>query len=452
MNIIIAGTGMVGTTLTRVLCAEGHDVTLIDRDNQVLEQNVELYDVMGICGNCAAMDTLNHAGIQDTDLLIAVTDSDEVNLLCCTVAHGLNPKLHTIARIRNPEYKDQAFKLRHIFGLSLVINPDHQTATEIERLLKYPGFLKRESFAKGRTEIVELRIGPDSKLCNVSLMSLHDIVKCKVLVCAVQREGKCITPGGNFVLKEGDRIFVTAPTQNLATLLRNLNIITRRVRRCLICGGSRLAYHLAQNLDKANIDVTIVEQDPARCQELAAQLPTVNVILGDGNDQGLLESLGLLDMDALVSLTGSDELNMIISLYAKTRQVPQVITKLRQTANREIIDALELGSVVSPKETCSSIIAQYVRAMHNQVGAAISVHAIADGQAEASEFIVDNNTRHCNTPLKDLKLKPGVLLASITHEGKTEIPSGMSTFRKGDTVVVVTGSGKVLQQFNDIFA
>ena len=333
-----------------------------------------------------------------------------------------------------------------------MINPDNQTATEIARLLEYPGFLKRESFAKGRTEIVELRIGPDSKLCNVSLMSLHDLVKCKVLVCAVQRDGKCITPRGDFVLKEGDRIFVTAPTQNLATLLRNLNIITRRVRRCLLCGGSRLAYHLAKNLDKTGIDVTIVEQDPARCHDLATQLPNVNVIQGDGNDQSLLESLGLSDMDALVSLTGSDELNMIISLYAQTRQVPQVITKLRRTANREIIDALELGSVVSPKETCSSIIARYVRAMQNQVGAAISVHAIADGQAEASEFIVDGNTRHCNTPLKDIKLKPGVLLASITRDGKTEIPSGMSTFRKGDCVVVVTVTGKGLHQFNDIFA
>lgn len=452
MNIIIAGTGMVGATLTRLLCAEGHNVTLVDRDSQVLERNVETYDVMGICGNCASMETLNQAGIQDADLLIAVSNSDEVNLLCCTVSHGLNPNLHTIARIRDPEYREQAFKLQHIFGLSLVINPDLQAALEIERLLKYPGFLKREQFAKGRTEIVELRLDPDSKLCDVSLIDMQNIVKCKVLVCAVLRDGKCITPRGNFVLKAGDRIFVTAPTQNLTTLLRNLNIISRRVRRCLICGGSRVAYHLAQRLEKAGITVTIIEQDLARCQSLTAQLPGVNVVHGDGNDQTLLDSEGLNHTDALISLTGSDEMNMIISLYAQTQEVPQVITKLRQTANREIVDALHLGSVVSPKETCSSIIAQYVRAMHQQVGAAVSVHNIADGQAEASEFIVDSNTRHCNTPLKDIKLKPGVLLASITREGKTEIPGGMSTFRKGDSVVVVTGSGNVLHQLNDIFA
>lgn len=452
MHIIIAGDGMVGSTLARLLCAEGHDVTLVDSDNGVLEKSVETFDAMGVCGNCASMETLVQAGIKDADLLIAVTSSDEVNLLCCTVAHGLNQKLHAIARIRNPEYTEQAFQFPEIFGLSLVINPDRQAALEIERLLKYPGFLKRDSFAKGRTEIVELRISPDSKLCNVALIDMYNIVKCKVLVCAVIRDGQCITPRGDFVLKEGDRIFVTAPAQNLTTLLRNLGIITRRVRRCLICGGSRVAYHLAKRLDKHGISVTIIEQDYARCQSLTAQLPGVNVIHGDGNDQTLLDSEGLEDVDVLVALTGSDELNMIISLYAQTQEVPQVITKLRRIDNRDIIEALKLGSVVCPKEMCSNTIARYVRAMQNQVGAAVSVHSIAYGQAEASEFIVDSNTRYCNTPLKDIKLKPGVLLVSITRDSRTEIPSGMSTFKKGDTVVVVTSNGNVLYQLNDIFA
>ena len=452
MNIIIAGGGMVGATLTRLLCAEGHDVTLVDSDNAVLEKNVETFDVMGLCGNCAAMETLVQAGVKDTDLLIAVTNSDEINLLCCTVAHGLNPALHAIARIRNPEYTEQAVKLQNVFGLSLVINPDHQAAQEIEQLLQYPGFLKRDSFARGRAEIVELRIGADSKLCHVSLIDMHSIVKCKVLVCAVLRDGQCITPRGDFVLEAGDRIFVTAPAENLTTLLRNLSIITRRVRRCLICGGSRLAYHLARLLEKHGIAVTIIEQDLDRCHSLTARLPGVNVIHGDGNDQVLLDSEGLREVDALVSLTGVDELNMIISLYAQTQQVPRVITKLRRIESREIIDALSLGSVISPKEMCSNTIARYVRAMQNQVGAAVSVHSIADGQAEASEFVVDGNTRCCNIPLKDIKLKPGVLLVSIIRGSRTEIPNGMSTFKRGDTVVVVTSRDNVLYQLNDIFA
>ena len=452
MNMIIAGNGMVGETLTRLLCAEGHDVTLVDCDSAVLERSMETFDVMGVCGNCASMETMLQAGVRDAELLIAVTNSDEVNLLCCTVSHGLNPDLHAIARIRNPEYAEQALKLQHIFGLSLVINPDRQAALEIERLLQYPGFLKRDSFAKGRTEIVELRVDAESKLRNVALIDMYNIVKCKVLVCAVLRDGQCITPRGDFVLKEGDRIFVTAPIENLTTLLRNLGMLTRRVRRCLLCGGSRLAYHLALMLQENGVSVTIIEQNPARCRSLATQLPGVNIIQGDCNDQTLLDSEGLTSADALVTLTGSDEMNMIVSLYAQTRNVPRVITKLRTISNREIIDALSLGSVISPKELSSNIIARYVRAMVNQVGAAVSIHTIADGQAEAIEFVVDGSTRHCNTPLKDIKLKPGVLLVSITRGTRTEIPGGMSTFRRGDTVVVVTNNDTVPYQLNDIFA
>ena len=452
MNIIIAGGGMVGTTLSMLLCAEGHNVTLVDSDQAILDKSMEAYDVMGLCGNCASMETLYQAGVMDADLIIAVTDSDEINLLCCTVAHGLNKKIHAIGRIRTPEYTEQAHKLRDIFGLKMVINPDRHAAMEIERLLQYPGFLKLDSFAKGRTQIVELRIDAESKLCNVALIDMYNIVKCRVLVCAVLRDGKCITPRGDFILEAGDRIFVTAPSANLTTLLKNLGIIKRRVRRCMICGGSRMAYHLARMLEKHGIKVTLIEQDADRCQSLAEQLPNVTVIHGDATDHALMDSEGIQNADALISLTSTDELNMIISLYAQKKGVPQVITKLRRSENRQIIDALGLGSVISPKELCSNTIARYVRAMQNQVGAAVSIHSIADGQAEAVEFVVDQNTKNCGVPLKDIVLKPGILLVSITRGSLTEIPGGMSTFHKGDIVVVVTGSGNVIHQLNDIFA
>lgn len=452
MNIIIAGDGKVGSTLTRLLSAEGHDVTLIDCNAQVLENSLEQYDVMAVHGNCASMDVLLEAGVKDADLLIAATNADEVNLLCCTTAHGLNQKLHTIARIRNPEYTEQIYAMRDVFGLSMAINPEKQAATEIERLLKYPGFLKRDSFARGRTEIVELRIGAESKLCNVALSDMNAIVKCRVLVCAVLRGGNAITPGGNFILREGDRIFVTAPTQNLTTLLKNLGIITRRVRRVILCGGGRVSFYLASMLEKHGISVHLMEQDYKRCQELADLLPGTTVIHGDSTDQTLLESEGLSEADALVSLTGVDELNMIISLYSQSRGVPQVITKLSRVENRSMIDALSLGSVVCPKELCCNTIARYVRAMDNQSGAAVSVHAIADGQAEAVEFHVDDTTKNCGVPLKELKLKANVLLVSITRGSFTEIPSGDSFFRKGDTIVVVTSGQGAIRQLNDIFA
>ena len=452
MNIIIAGGGKVGSNLTRMLTAEGHDITLIDTDSRILQSIQEQYDVMYVHGNCAAMDHLLQAGVNGADLLIAATNADEVNLLCCTTAHALNPKLHTIARIRNPEYTEQIYTMRNVFGLSMLINPEKQTAMEIERLLRYPGFLKRDSFAKGRTEIVELRVDAASKLCNVALSDMNAIVKCRVLVCAVIRGGTAIAPKGNFVLREGDRIFVTAPTENLTVLLKNLGIITRRVRSCILCGGGRVSFYLASLLQKHGISVQLIEQDAKRCEELAEELPGIDITHGDSTNQTLLDSEGLSEADALVSLTGVDELNIIISLYAHSKNVPQVITKLSRAENRIMIDALNLGSVVYPKELCCNNIARYVRAMGNQSGAAVSVHAIADGQAEAVEFLVDEHTRFCKTPLKDIKLRDGVLLVSITHGSKTEIPGGFSTFHKGDIIVVVTSERGSIRQLNDIFA
>lgn len=452
MKIIIAGDGKVGATLTRQFTAEDHDVTIIDSDPGILDSTMERYDLISVQGNCASMTVLNHAGVKEADLLVAVTNHDEINLLCCTTAHSMNPKLHTIARIRNPEYNEQAYKMRDVFGLSLVINPENQAATEIHRLLKYPGFLRRDTFAKGRTEIVELRVDAGSKLRNVKLMDLKSIVKCQVLVCAVLRNGSAIAPGGDFILREGDRIFVTALSENLTTLLNNLGIITRRVRRVLICGGGMVGYYLAARLEKEGVHVKIVESSLPRCQELSTLLPDTDIIHGDVSDQDLLISEGMAQYDALVTCTGRDELNMIVSLYAASCGVPQVITRLSNADNRSLIDSLGLGSVVCPKDLCSNNIARYVRAMKNQTGAALSVHAIADGQAEAMEFRVDETTRHCGEPLKQIKLKPNVLLVSINHGEVPEIANGDSTFRQGDIVIVVTNGGEVLYQLNDIFA
>ena len=452
MNIIIAGDGKVGSTLARQLSAEGYDITLIDSNQQILESSMERYDVMGIHGNCAAMSVLLQAGVRDADLLIAATSADEINLLCCTTAHGINPKLHTIARIRNPEYTDQIYEMRDVFGLSLTVNPEKQAALEIERLLKYPGFLKRDTFAKGRAEIVELRVDATSKLCNVQLSDIGSIVKCRVLVCVVLRSGNAIAPNGSFVLREGDRIFVTAPTHDLTVLLKNLGILTRRVRRVILCGGGRVSYYLASFLEKDGIAVQLIEQNPVRCRVLAGLLRNTCVVEGDGSDQALLESEGLAECDALVTLTGLDELNMVVSLYGTSRGVPQVITKMSRVENRALIDALSLGSIVCPKKLCCNTIIRYVRAMQNQTGAAVSVHTIAYGQIEAVEFLVDETTKNCGIPLKQIKLRANVLVVSITHGAETEIPGGDSVFRQGDTLVVVSSGRGVLRQLNDIFA
>ncbi len=452
MKIIIAGSGEVGTILAMRLAGEGHDLTLIDRNQQHLSDICEQIDVMGVAGNCASMPVLQQAGVADADLLIAVTQDDEVNLLCCTTAHGINPKLHTIARIRNPEYTQQIHALRDVFALSLAVNPEWQAAREAERLLQFPGFLRRDTFAKGRTAIVELRVDENSKLQNLPLYQLNNVVRCKVLVCAVLRGGNAITPRGNFVLEEGDRVFVTAPTNNLSILLKNLGIVTRKVRKVLICGGGRVSHYLTERLCRSGISVSLIEHDYDRCMQLASMLPDADVIHGDATDQPLLESQGLADCDALVTMTGVDELNMIVSLYGSSKGVPQVITKLRRGEYRSISDALSFGSVICPKELCCDDIVRYVRAMEDQSGSAVSVHTIADGQVEAIEFMVEPSSMHCGEPLKNIKLRSGVLLASITHSSVTQIPGGDSCFVPGDTIVVVTSGKEKLRQLNDIFA
>ncbi len=452
MNIILAGGGKVGLTLARQLAAEGHDLTLIDRNSQVLSTAVERYDAIGISGNCVSKEVLLQAGVQSADLLIASAGADEVNLLCCLTAHGINPNIHTIARIRNPEYADQVMTMRDVFHLSMAINPEKLAAVEIERLIKYPGFLRRDTFAKGRAVIVELRIDSKSKLCDAALFDLPSIVNCKVLVCAVLRAGNAIIPKGNFILREGDRIFVTAPTAHLTTLLKNLGIITRKVRDVILCGGGRVSYYLAKLLEKDKISVQILERDHDRCVELASMLPEASIIHGDCSNQSTLEDQGIENCDALVTLTGLDETNMVISLYAHSRGVGQTITKLSRSENSSIADSIALGSLIYPKELCCNHIVRYVRAMENQTGAAVSVHAIADGLAEAVEFRVGESTKNCGVPLKQMKLQPNVLIAGIIHGTTTEIPNGESVFQPGDSVVVVSGERGVLNQLNDIFA
>ena len=451
MKIIIAGDGKVGSSLTQQLTAEGHDITIIDNDRSVIEQSLEQYDIMAVEGNCATMHTLEQADTANADLLIAVTGADELNLLCCMTAHKINNSIHTIARIRNPEYSDQIYAMRDLFALSMVVNPERQAAVEISRLLKYPGFLKRETFAKGRVEIVELKISENSKLCNVSLSNLGDIVKCKVLICTVVRNGHAITPDGSFVLKNNDRIFVTAPSENLTILLKNLGIIPKKAKKIIIAGGGKISFYLAQILEKTSISVRLLEKDYERCLELAAMLKDTDIVHADASRQQTLESEGLDDCDALVSLTGIDELNIVISLFGNSLNVSQIITKLGRLENNGMLDDLPIGSLISPKNLCVNSIERYVRAMQNQTGAAVAVHSIADGNAEAMEFRVDETTRNCDIPLKKLKLKKGVLLVSISRKGVTEIPNGDSSFSKGDTVIVVSGNEVIISKLNDIF-
>ena len=451
MKIIIAGIGKVGDTLTRQLSAEGHDITVIDQRAAVLENVMEKYDVMSVQGNCAVKDVLLESGVMDAELLIAVTATDETNLLCCMTAHAINKNLHTIARIRNPEYRKQFYDMRDTYALSMTVNPEGQAAEEIERLLKYPGFLKLDTFAKGRVEIVEIRVDRESPLNGIQMSNIYSIVKCKILVCVVLRSGKVYMPDGSFTFETDDRIFVTASKDNLSQLLNNLGIITQKVRRVMICGGGKVSYYLADRLEKAGFAVKIIENDLERCETLSRELDNTIIVYGDASNKNVLENEGLSNYDAVVSLTGMDELNIITSLYAHISGVRHVITKMSRVDNSSFLDSLPIGSVICPKELCCNNIVRYVRAMGYQTGAAVAVHFIADGMAEAVEFVADNNTRNRGVPLKDVRIKPNILISCITKGGRTEIPDGNSFFDTGDTVVVVTNSNNSVYRLDDIF-
>lgn len=452
MKIIVAGDGKVGLALTRLLSQEGHDLVTIDSNREIIERDMQQFDVISIAGNCASMETLKEANVQQADVLIAATSADEINLLCCLTARRLNPSLHTIARVRSPEYIEQLYMMREEFGLSLMINPEREAAKEIFRLLQLPGFLKRETFAKGRVEIVELRITEHSLLENVILNHLLHVLGCKVLVCAVVRDGKAFIPTGDTMLYRGDHIYVTAPVAVLSDLMKRLGVTRRKIRHAMLIGGGRVSYYLAQSLIAAGVRVKIIEQNADRCLELAHMLPEASIIEGDGSSQSVLESEGIAETDALVTLTGLDEQNVITSMFGSMQGVPHIITKVNRMEFTGMLESLPVGSVVSPKELCSANVVQYVRAMQHQTGAAVTLHRIADGRAEALEFVINKHSRYIGEPLRNLHLKRNVLISCITHQGSTTIPDGNSCFRMGDTVIVVTNREAPILQFNDIFA
>ena len=451
MKILIAGGGKIGSCLTEQLTNEGHELTVIDCSTGVLEDMMEKYDVITVAGNAASMSVLETAGVKDADLFIAATDMDEVNMLACMTAHGLNPKLTTIGRIRNPEYRTQAYEMRDVFGLTMAVNPEKQAAHEIARLLNFPGFLSVDSFAKGNVEIVELKVDAKNPLNGTKMSKLQDTVHSQVLVCAVLRNGQAIMPDGNFVIRENDQLFITATPTNLTQMLKNLGIIAKKAKRVLIAGGGRISYYLVKELEKSGMDCTIMESNVDRCHELAEILPECTVIHGDASSQEFLDMEGVGDSDAVVTLTGLDELNIVISLYANTRNVSQVVTKLSHAENNKILDSLKIGAIISPKELAGYSILRYVRAMQNQEGSAVSVHRIAGGKFEALEFKADKTTKHCGEPLRNVKTKNNALIASIFSHGKVDIPSGNSKFMEGDTVIVVTTADENVYDLNDIF-
>lgn len=452
MKIVIVGDGKVGSALTVQLSKEGHDVVVIDSNKSLLNEVQQSLDVSVVHGNGATERVQRLANVGSSELLIAATSADETNILCCIVGRKLGCK-RTIARVRNPEYYSQLSHLKEELGLNMMINPEQATAKEIYRLLQFPSFLKRDSFAKGRVEIVEVELRENSPLIGIKLHQLPQKVRVKALVCAVERDNQAYIPGGNFVLQTGDRLSFTASSGDLARLIRNLGLTQKKIRSAMIVGGSRIAFYLAESLISYGVAVKLIEINENRCMELADMLPKATIIHADGSDKSVLDSEGLADTDAVVTLTDIDEENLIISMYANYLGTYKVITKINRTEYSQVLSGKGIDCVVSLKDLCCSDIVRYVRELDNRTGEAVlSLHRLVGDKVEAVEFRAGAQLPQLGKRLADIKLKPNILLACLNRRGRTIIPQGTDTIEKDDIVVVVANSERTLNNLSDIFA
>ena len=449
MKVIIIGCGKVGRTLAQQLSEEQHDIILIDTNGQKLQEFTEEIDAMYLIGNGASIGIQKDAGIETADMLIAVTNSDELNLLCCLIAKRVS-KCHTVARVRNPVYSEEINFIKERLGISMSLNPEFATATEMARLLRFPSAIQIDTFAKGRVELLKFKIKPEFNMDGLAVSGLAERFKCDVLICGVERDGEVSIPGGNFILKDNDRVSIVASPKNSAAFFKKIGLATNQVKNALIVGGGTLGYYLAKQLLHMKIKVRIVERDLRRCDELSELLPGAVIINGDGTDKKLLLQSGLPSAEAFVPLTNIDEENIFLSLYAKEQSNAKLVTKVNRFAFDSIIDKLDLGSVIYPKYITADYILQYVRAMQNSIGSNVeTLYQILDNKAEALEFSIREHGPVVGVPLMDLSLKKNLLVASINHNGRIIIPRGHDQIEIGDTVIIVT-TQKGLQDVNDI--
>ena len=418
MKIIIVGCGKVGTALTAQLSREDNLVTVIDTDSIVVRNVSNTYDVMGIVGNGASYQVLQEADIEHADLMIAVTKSDEMNLLCCVIAKQA-ADCHTIARVRNPMYREEREFIRKKLGLSMIINPEHPET---------------------------------SKIVHMSLRELAGALQYSLLVCAVERNGEVYIPDGNFVVQAKDSLSIITTPQNAESLFKKIGVHTNKVHNTMIVGGGEITYYLAKSLANMNVDVKIIEKNKDRCEVLSEALPDATVIYGDGSDQELLKEERIQDMDSFVACTDMDEENIILSLYAKEKVSSKVVTKINHLEFNDVIHSLNLDSLIYPKHITAEYILQYVRAMKNSIGSNVeTLYKLMEDRVEALEFIVNQNCRMIGIRLQDMKTRPNLLVAAINRQGKVIIPGGQDSFEAGDSVIIVT-TETGLQDIHEILA
>ncbi len=445
MRILVVGAGKVGATLAEHLTNEAHDVVVIDSDEAVLQRCEDTLDVLCVHGNGANAQTLMDAGVDHADILVAATAGDEVNMLCCLVGKRLGAK-YAIARIRDPQYNESLTLLQHEMGIDLAVNPERATALEISRLLRFPFASNIESFAKGLVEMVEFRAQPHDAVTGCKLKDLNTRLPGlpRVLYAACERGGEVTIPTGEYTIEPGDRVFVAGDQMSITNFFRYLGRDTHAVKNVMILGGGRISYYLARIIAPLGMKVTLIEIDPDKAARLSEELPSVNVLEGDGTNQELLEQEGLQSMDAFITLSDRDEENLLTGLYASTQGVPKVVVKNNRVNYADVISRMGLESIISPRQITSANILRYVRARIGGHGTKVEkLYRLLEGKAEAMEFIAREGEPYIGIPLKDLTMRRNSIVAVIVRRGKVIVPFGNDTIEKGDSVVIITTESSI---------
>ncbi len=450
MKIVIFGCGKVGTTIINSLSGEGHDIVAIDNNPDVITEVSNVYDVIGVCGNGVDSETMTDSGISDAELFVASTGSDELNMLGCFLARKMGAK-HTIARIRTPEYNDESLNfLKHHLDLSMALNPDLLAAGEIFNTLSFPSAVKVEAFSGRYLKIVELIIKEDSPLANLKLIDIRKSHSESFLVCFVKRNDEIFIPDGNFEIKAGDRIGITASHSEIQKLLRNMKMPMKMPKSVMILGASRITYYLTKMLSNAGVKVKIIDIDKGVCEEFSGRVPEATLLLGDGMQPEVLLEEGISGTDAFVALTGSDEVNVLSSFFAKSQNVPTVIAKANRHQLSQTAEKLGVESTISPLVCVSNSLSTYARALHNSIGSNVeTIYKLAEGKAEVLEFKVHENFKFSDIPLREMKFKRNILIAGIIRGRKPIIPQGNDCIKPGDRVIVIA-AGHVLCDLSDI--
>ncbi len=439
MKVIIVGCGKVGKNIAKELAKEKHDVVVIDRHQNIVESTSNSIDAIGVVGEGASLSILQEAGIESSDVLIAVTNADEVNLLCCLFAKKANPNVKTIARVRNPMYSSEINYIKDELGLTMAINPEMITAREISRLIRWPSALKVDSFLRGKIELISFAVNGNKKLVNKSIAQIKKMHNDDILFVGIERKGEAIIPKGDTVILDGDKVSVCGTPSVTTNFLNRIDIYESPIKNCLIVGGSNTAFYLAKILEKSNIDVAIMDMDPKRCDYLAEELPEASIINSCASDDNVLIEEGLPECDSFVSLTGIDEENVLLSLYAKSVSKAKVITKVNHISYDGVLNNMDVGALVSPKNITANNIVAYIRGLANSGENEVeTMHRILSDKAEALTFEIKEKTKSIGSSLESLKTKDNLLICLIVRGNKLIIPSGKDTMEIGDTVLVVT--------------